>query len=286
MAWVSCVRVGEVGLLQATPLLGLVAGMAGGVPVKGLALHLILASAALVAYVFCLNDWAGIAADLNDPHKAAQTFLMSGMTTSAMGAITIGFGLTALFLVLLLPSQTWIWAFVLLGLGLLYSFPNGGAKGVPILSSWFHIVGGAAHFLLGYSAFRDIDTGGLLLALYCGLIFAAGHLTQEVRDYDSDRRNQILTNAVLLGQGRALLASFLLFTLAYGLMGWLIWEGMMPRALVVLLLLYPIHAFLFWRTWCASFTHGTVSRYQRQYRLVQAVVGLGIVTACLGGLGI
>jgi len=283
LALLSCIRFREVVLLQATPLMGLMLGAGAFTPAKGFTgLHLILASTALVAYVFCLNDWAGIAADLNDPNKAGRTFAAKGVTTEWMAGLAVGFGFTSLFLFSFLPLRTLALACLLIVLGLFYSFPNGGAKGIPFLSSGFHLIGGITHFLIGYSAFTAIDVRGVQFALYFGLVFAAGHLNQEVRDYGSDRRNGILTNAVRFGKRVTFLGGFLIFTCAYSLLAWIVAEHLPLPGLVGLLVFYFVHALLFWTTYRGDLTHEAVRRHQMHYRVLHGVIGLALAAGWLG----
>lgn len=283
LVWLSCLRFPEVVLLQASPLMGLILGAGAFSPAKGFtALHLILASVALVAYVFCLNDWAGIASDLNDPNKAERTFVAKGVRTEGMAGLAVAFGLAGLILFSFLPLQTRALACLLVLLGLFYSFPNGGAKGIPLLSSGIHFLGGVTHFLIGYSVFTMVDVRGVQFALYCGLVFTAGHLNQEVRDYESDRRNGILTNAVRFGKRRTFLSGFVLFTLAYGLLGWLVVGHTSPAGLLGLALLYAIHTFLFWMTYRTGLTYEVVGSHQTHYRIIHAVIGMALTIGWLG----
>ena len=71
-------------------------------------------------------------------------------------------------------------------LSALYSLPYFHWKGRPLLNSATHLAGGVLHFLLGYSLGNAIDRRGLALATFFALTFAAGHLTQEVRDHQGD----------------------------------------------------------------------------------------------------
>ena len=282
LARLSCIRFSEVALLQATPLMGLILGADMFTPVAAFtALHMILASFVLVACVFCLNDWVGIAADANDPNKIGRIFTAKGVTTEGMAGLTLGLGLIALLLFSFLPARTLALACLLGMLGLFYSFPNGGAKGIPALSSAFHVIGGTTHFLIGYSAFTAVDLRGVQFAVYCGLIFAAGHLNQEVRDYAGDRRSGILTNAVRFGKRRTFLGSFVLFTCAYCLLAWLLVEYVSAPLLTGLCVLYLIHALLFWTICRGALTHNDVSRYQRHYRVLHIVIGLGLAAGWL-----
>ena len=282
VARVSCVRFSEVAMLQATPLMGLALGARALTQTTAwTALYVTLASFALVACVFCLNDWAGIAADSNDPNKTGRIFTAKGVTTEGMAVLTLGFGLAALFLFSFLPTRTLALACLLGLLGLFYSFPKGGAKGIPVLSSGFHLLGGTTHFLIGYSAFAGVDLRGVQYALYCGLVFAAGHLNQEVRDYDSDHRNGIHTNAVRFGKRETFLIGFILFTCAYGVLAWLLAGYLSSTLLAGLLALYLIHALLFWTIYRGALTHDAVRRHQRYYRVLHIVIGLGLTAVWL-----
>lgn len=285
VARLSCIRFTEVLLLQATPFMGLVIGTGAFTLSWGFtALHLILASMSLIAYVFCLNDLAGLASDLNDPHKAGRTFSAKGITTDGMVWLAVLFGLISLVLLSFLSLPALALGCVLIALGLLYSFPNGGAKGVPLLSSGFHVVGGITHFLLGYGAVTQLDARGVLLGLYFGLVFAAGHLNQEVRDYESDQRNRILTNAVRFGKRHAFVAGFLLFTASYGVLGALATARVLPPVLVWVLMLYPVHAVLFWTSYRGDLSHEAVLRHQRQYRVLHVVIGIVLIAAWTGSV--
>ena len=60
-----------------------------------------------------------------------------------------------------------------------------------------------------------MDARGVALGAFFGLVFAAGHLNQEVRDHESDAAAGIRTSAVAFGARRGFLASFCLFSAAY-----------------------------------------------------------------------
>jgi 4-hydroxybenzoate polyprenyltransferase len=243
---------------------------------------LLVASWLLVAHVFCLNDWAGITTDSRDTNKTARTYLARGASHRAMGLLAAGLGAASLGLFGLLPGPApWI-AALILGHSLLYSHPRFAAKGLLVIPSLLHVSGGLLHFLLGYGLLRPVDLRGVLLGCYCGLVFAAGHLTQEVGDHDGDRRNGIRTSAVRCGRTAAFNAAFGLFTLSYAVALWLVRAGMAPPALLGVAGLYPVHVLLFWRAHREGLTFAPVSRYRRRYRLLYAVIGGLMVAALLG----
>src|SRR5215212_2778158 len=187
LRYVSCFRLQDVLVLQGPPLLG--AAFAIGHPAAqhlGPLAILLAGNVFLMTHVFMLNDWAGLTADLQDPNKAAAVFTARGIGRREIS------GLTALLLVLslLLFSRlgpiTFVLALAIAILSSLYSLPRFDWKGRPLLNSAAHLGGGLLHFLLGYSLGHAIDRRGVATATFFALIFAAGHLTQEIRDHHAD----------------------------------------------------------------------------------------------------
>lgn len=280
--YLSCLRLQEVLVLQGPPLMGVMFGFRGLAIVQAPALLLFLvATICLLAHIFCFNDWAGIAADLNDPNKLNEVFLTKGITRQQVGILSLFLGLASVAIYSLLPVQTLLLAVGIIILGLLYSHPRIHGKGIPIISSCLHLSGGVLHFLLGYSLFSQIDLRGVLIGLFFAIIFTAGHMNQEIRDYEGDRLNGILTNGVRFGKRRMFIISFSLFVLSYGYLWSLARYGLVPPALGYLVGLIPVQAYLSWKTLKAGLTFQTVTRFQSQYRLLYAGIGLFIVATLL-----
>jgi 4-hydroxybenzoate polyprenyltransferase len=283
VAYLACIRYQEVLVLQGSPLLGALfaIGEIGASKIVGLGIFS-LASALLVAHIFSLNDWAGIAADSNDPNKSAEVFLTRGVSPREVAVLSFSLLALSLLLCALLPGRTFLLAVAIAALGALYSHPWVNAKAIPVMSSLPHLVGGLLHFLFGYSLFSPIDHRGVLIALFFALTFTAGHLNQEVRDHEGDRRNGLLTNAVAFGKTAAFAAGFLAFTLAYGDLVLLAYAGIVPAALGVLpAVLYPLHVFWSVGTLRAGLTFENVRRFQSRYRLLYALIGLGMAVTLL-----
>src|SRR5260370_9291335 len=188
------------------------------------------ASCLLVAHIFVLNDWSGMSTGLRDPNKAAGVFATRGIGRREVGHLGLALLAASLLLFGQLGVRTLAIALAIAVLSALYSGPAYQAKGIPLLGSGLHLAGGVLHFLLGYSLFGAIDRRGLEIACFFALTFVAGHLTQEVRDYDGDRLNGIRTNAVIFGKARTFAAGLAGFTLAYILLAVLAARGLRPRA--------------------------------------------------------
>jgi 4-hydroxybenzoate polyprenyltransferase len=273
--YLSCLRLGEILLLQGSPLLG--AAFALGFPAAAdwgpLAL-LLAANFCLVAHIFLLNDWAGLSTDLSDPHKAAGVFSARGVSRREIGGLAAGLLALSLFLFGRLGPGSFGLALAIAGLSALYSLPGFDWKGRPLLSSAAHLAGGTLHFLLGASAGNGLDRRGFATALFFGLIFAAGHLTQELRDHPSDLRNAIRTNAAIFGPRRTFAASLALFTLAHALLLFLALRGIVPRPLAGLAALYPLQLRWSLQTLAGGLTYTGIRHLQIRYRALYALVGV------------
>jgi 4-hydroxybenzoate polyprenyltransferase len=282
--YLSCLRVQEVLVLQGSPLLGAAFALRHAAAVQGGGLAiLVVANVCLVAHIFVLNDWSNLAADLTDSNKAAEVFTVRGVGHREMSGLAASLLVVSLLLFSCLGPTTLYIALGIAALSGLYSLPYFGWKGRPLLNSAAHLAGGVLHFLLGYSLGGALDRGGLVTATFCAMTFAAGHLTQEIRDHDSDMRNGIRTNAVVFGQRRAFAASLALFTLSHGLLLCLALQGTLPRALVALVVLYPVHLRWSLQALAQGLSRASICRLQARYRALYAVVGLALVAAlCLG----
>src|ERR1043166_2642485 len=279
----SAIRWDEVFLLQGAPLIGTMFSI--GAWTLGNVLLLVVfavASCSLVAHVYALNDWAGIHGDLRDPNRTARTFPAKGVSRDEFGLLAMAFLLLSLLMFAVIGKGTLALAAAIAGLSALYSAPLLHMKGLPVLGSLLHFVGGTLLFLLGYAAFAPIDARGVAIGCFFGLVFTAGHLTHEARDWEGDARNVIRTNAVAFGRARSFLAGLVLFTAAYALLAALAAWGAVPRVLILAAVLYPVHLLASLRAMRAGLSFASLSRLQRCYRALYAVIGiLMVVTAQL-----
>lgn len=278
----GCIRFDEVAVLQGAPLLGALFASQGFTLAGLLTLAvMIIGNTCLVAHVFVLNDWAGGEGDLKDRRRAPGTYLAKGVSRAAMGYLSFVLLVLALLLFSAVSAEAFIFALVIAALSALYSAPGIHLKGKPLFSTALHLVGGAGHFLLGYMAFAPFSWLGIALACYFGLVFAAGHLAHEVRDYQTDLLNGIRTNAVAFGQRQGFTASVALFTLAYLMLTGLSLVGGVPRLMMGAALFLPLHLFVAWRAFQADLNASSLRRMQRCYRGIHAIIGLAMVAAVL-----
>jgi 4-hydroxybenzoate polyprenyltransferase len=270
----------EILVLQGPPLLGASVALGHGLAESaGRLAVLVAANLCLVAHIFALNDWDNHSADLGDPNKAAGVFTARGVGHRGMGALTAGLLIVSLGLFWRLGAATLVIAVSIVVLSALYSSPPFAWKTRPVLSSAAHLAGGALHFLLGYALGSPIDRRGLLVATFFAVTFTAGHLTQELRDYDGDVRNGVRTNAVIFGKRRTFAASLALFTLSQALLVFLALQGMVPGVIILLVALYPLHLRWSAQALAGGLTYAGICRLQARYRVLYAVIGVALVVA-------
>jgi 4-hydroxybenzoate polyprenyltransferase len=283
LRYCSCLRLPDILVLQGPPLLG--AALAIGHPSVqdlGSLTTLLAANVFLMAHIFMLNDWAGLSADRADPNKAASVFTTRGVRPKGIAGLTAGLLVISLVLFSRIAPITLGLALSIAALSALYSFPRSNWKGRPFLNSAAHLAGGILHFLLGYSLGRAIDLRGLATAAFFALIFAAGHLTLEIRDHQGDSANAIRTNAVAFGRSRTFAASLVLFTLAQAVFLLLALAGILPRPLAALVALYPMQLHWSLQARREGFTFASICRLQTRYRALYAVIGVAMVAAVWG----
>src|SRR4051812_21003369 len=281
--YLSCLRLQEILVLQGSPLLGAAFAIRHpAVETLGPLAILTAANVCLVAHIFMLNDWSGLTTDLADPNKAAGVFTARGAGRKEIGGLAASLLALSLLLFSRLGPSALCLSLAIATLSALYSIPRFNWKGRPLLSSAAHLAGGVLHFLLGYSLGNAIDRRGLAIATFFALTFAAGHLTQEVRDHQGDVLNAIRTNAVIFGPRRTFVASLALFTLAHALLLLLALQGILPPLLAVLVALYPVHLRWSLKTLAEGLTYASIRRLQARYRALYAIIGLAMVAAlCL-----
>lgn len=264
----------EVLALQASPILGSFLGGFSldryGVLRLGL---LLFGSLALTAHVFVFNDWAGRGSDILDPRRA-RVFARRGISSRQVARFAVALLIIANVAFTTVGRPAMLLGAAIATLSLLYSWSPNFGKSMPIVASINHLLGGALHFLLGYTSFHALDNRGLVISLFFGLVFAAGHLNQEVRDHEGDHFNGIRTSAVVFGCRRTFIASLFFFSAAYALLVGLASLGMLPRLLLLSVVAWLLHLVWSLRALRRGLGFETAGWMQRRYRLLFAFIGL------------
>ena len=273
----SSIRFDEVLVLQGAPLIGASFSI-GALTMDHIfaVAVLVIGSISLVAHVFVLNDWSGIHGDLADPNRAARAFTTRGTSRTEMGYLAAALLAFCLLMLGFLGPVPLGLALAIAGLSALYSAPALHMKGLPLFNSGLHLLGGAAHFLLGYATFAEVDRRGIAVSCFFALVFTAGHLMHETRDREGDLLNGIKTNAVAFGKVRSFVVGLGLFTVAYALLAALAAFGVLPHVLVFAALLYPVHLYASLRALRSGLTFDGLRQLQRCYRMLFAVIGIAM----------
>ena len=268
----------EVCALQASPVLG---AHLGGLGIQGgnlsrLAL-LLLGSTALTAHAFVFNDWADYSRDTRDLRRASLSANGYSITRDQIARVAIVLLILANVAFAAVGMSAVLFGAGIATVSVVYSFSPRLGKSKPIAASLDHLIGGGLLFLLGYSVAHTVDPRGVVLSLVFGLLFAAGHLNQEVRDYEFDRANGIGTVAVTFGCRRGFLASFCLFTAAYLLIVALAALGVLPKILLASAIVWLLQARWSLQALRRGLASETALWIQPRYRLLFALVGLAML---------
>ncbi len=271
----SCIRFDEVCVLQGAPVIGACFAIINFHAATLLTIAALIAgNLLLVAHVFVLNDWAGAQTDLHDPTRAKQTYLAKGENAERMKFLAWALLILALLVFATIGRASFAIAALIAMLSAIYSLPGLQGKGVPLLNSLLHVLGGTLHFLLGYVALSPISSRSVAIGCYFGLVFAAGHLIHETRDHNADQRNCIRTNAVAFGKRASFLVGTLLFSVAYITLTVMAWRGLVPFILSLAVALYVIHLCAAWRALRDGLTYTSVRRLQSTYRNIHVLIGI------------
>jgi 4-hydroxybenzoate polyprenyltransferase len=283
----SCIRLDEVIMLQGSPMLGALFAM-GQLDIRQLDVARLSATALLgagstllVAHVFVLNDWSGVSHDARDPNRRSGMFTTRGISRKAACYLSLVLVVAALLLLGRFGFLTLGIALALVGLSAMYSVPRVHWKGVPVLSSVLHFAGGLLHFLLGYSIFTTPNWRAVQIGCFFALIFVAGHLTHETRDRDSDRVNDIRTNAVSFGGMPIFIAGLILFLVADILLVLLALWNIVPRPMAIIACFIPLHAYWSRAVIRSGLTFASIQRLQTRYRFLYAGLGLWMTLVLL-----
>lgn len=275
-------RATEVLALQASPILG---SLLGGFTVEQEGMIrpslLLFGSIALTAHIFVFNDWAGYSSDILDPQRATLISARQGISRREVAIVAIALLVLANIAFAVVGGMTLLFGIAIAFLGILYSSSAGFGKNAPIVGSINHLLGGMLHFLLGYTFVHTLDTNGLAMSLFFGLVFAGGHLNQEVRDHEADLLNGIRTTAVAFGRQHTFFASLCTFTAAYAIATCLAALELWPRLLLLSPIVWLVHVAWYLQALQRGLGFDTAVWMQRRYRLLFALLGLAMLSGSL-----
>lgn len=263
-------RLGEVIIMQGTPVLGLAFAAASHPATCLPAVILCAGSIALVASIWMLNDWADHEPDSVNPHRRTELGDPTALLVASRWLLAASIVLFAM-----LPARTFAMAATVATMGFLYSASGFRAKETPLASTVTHLLGASCHFLMGSSVFAPIDLRSVAMSTFFALTFAAGHGVQEVQDAESDRSAGIVTNAVAFGPVPVFLAACAAFGVAYLTLFALCWYGVAPAPVAgVALAVLPLHIASSRAAFSARLSYAAVRTLRTRYRILYSLIGL------------
>ena len=200
--------------------------------------------------------------------KRHGTFVERGVHPTQMLGLALALAAAGLLVFSFLSGPHVAAAFVAIVLGLAYSVPIGGLRGksIPLFSSFLHFGGTLLSFLLGALTFAPADWRGLLIAAHPAILLTAGHLVQEVEDFEEDRLSGCRTNPVRFGRTPVFFVAAVLFGLSFLLLYGLTDAGFFPPFVRYTVALYPVYLALALECLSCGATRAGVRRLRDRYR--------------------
>ncbi|HET6846086.1 MAG TPA: UbiA family prenyltransferase, partial [Anaerolineales bacterium] len=219
--------------------------------------------------------------------KHKDTFVHRGVTPNQMLSMAAALAAAGLLAFAALSALHVVLGIVAIALGIAYSAQFGDVKGkcIPVVSSLLHVGGTLIAFMLGALTYASADWRSVLIAAYPVLLILAGHLVQEIQDYEEDRLSGCRTNAVQFGRKRVFVLASAIFAVSFVLLYSLAALGLFPPFIRFTPVLYFAYLAIALRAYRLGLTRDAVKSLRDQYRLLfGALVGIILLGSFLGKL--
>lgn len=234
-----------------------------------------LCSYSLLGYAFLSNDWSGFEYDKSDPNKKNRPLIKGEISLSEVKFLCIALLTASLIFAAYLSFLTLIIAASIAMLNYLYSGNKVLLKSVPVASSLTHGLGATLGFLIGYTFQGNINLEGIMIGVYFGIIYAAGHLNHEISDLESDENSSITTNANKYGKRSAFITSFVLFSISFFYIFFLSLMNVLPSILIFgIVPAYLIYSYFFYDTLKTNLDHKSMMAFRKEYRIIFLLWGI------------
>jgi len=267
----------ESSLMIGFPLIGTFIALEQWAGIGWLVLKFFIATYPLVMFVYCFNSYGGLEHDRINRRLNTNPAVTGEVTPTELLRLTYGGAFfSGLLYFLWFPNCLLPWLLIII-CWTFYSHPKVYAKARPIAGTTIHFIGGVLQFLLGYAAVQPLSGRAITIAVYFSLVFAAGHLNHEVKDYEPDKEAGLRTNAIVFGPERVFFFAFGVFTFAFAYLLALSFGGVLSwRYALPYLAIYPIHYMLHQRATSGEWT-GYDRTYQVVYRSLFVIAGMALV---------
>jgi|GEM_PF-3104770 len=236
---------------------------------------IMLSSYCLLGHAFTANDWSGYEYDKNDINKVNRPLIKGDIDLVSLKILSISLLFISLLLALLVSYISAIIVATIVILNYMYSGQKIFLKSIPVVSTFIHSLGASLGFLLGYTYTGIIDSSGLYFSFYFGLLYAAGHLNHEVMDNDSDRKSMIQTTPTFLGKRKAIVGSFILFSLSFLYIIYLVSIDLLSDAIIYgVAVSYSLYTYFFISTLKKKLNYESMIWFRQKYRIIFLVWGI------------
>ncbi len=116
---------------------------------------------------------------------------------------------------------------------ILYSYPNIYAKSRPLFASLIHFFAAILFVLSPVYFYSVVDKTYIYISLYMSILFMAGHLNHETRDYEEDLLFGYKTIATMYGKKVSFVIGNVLFFFSYILAMFIFGRNIVPKAFLM-----------------------------------------------------
>ena len=166
----------------------------------------------------------------------------------------------------------------MLALSLTYSSNITKGKSIPFLPYIIHFIAGNLYFLWGYLVYgRDLRYA-LTIGTFFAIVYVAGQINHELKDYDQDLEENIRTTPHILGRKLSFWISFVLFMLSYVYVFLLYFRnivGILPLPFLGPAIIF--HVIFAFRVRKNKFTRKSHKNYKRVYQIIYTILGIAIL---------
>lgn len=231
-----------------------------------------------VAHVYIYNDLSDARLNPEEPLRRSRHALKyPALSSRQVFMCSLGLGAAAFVGFAFISWRLLVVAVLLEAITVSYSHPRINLKGRPVVSTLIHFAGASLYFMGGWAAFQPFTSLELALAVFFGLVLAAGHFSNEIQDFNQDLGAGIRTNAVAFGQRTMFRVGLMLFMLSSA------WLLIVSRSLLD----HPAYAYaaaallVVWliesrrrRSWKGG---DSIREFRRFYRALYAALSLALV---------
>jgi len=208
-----------------------------------------LCNGLFLAQMFVYNDANDARINPDEPgkrklHALKHPELMNFRQAMAVCAV---FALASVIGAFFFSRWSGILTMIALATGIIYSHPRSSLKRHPALPELAHVIVAGCLFLSGWSMFQPLSREAVLLAIFFGLVLAAGNFANQIEHFDEELELGLRTSTIVFGKRPVFRFSLWLFFLTGCYLAALAFFALVPKWLTLpaafLIVAWPLCAF-------------------------------------------